>query len=83
MEEMRISEATSAMRAAHRHLESLYKDKLRDVTVNKAWYRTGTSMDVWEVEGEVVYKRGRLRKNKRHFKYQINPNSGDVIGFEQ
>ena len=39
-------------------------------------------MDVWEVEAFVVYKRGWLRKGTRSFKYQINPVSGDVIGFE-
>jgi hypothetical protein len=34
------------------------------------------------VEGIVSLKKGVLRKESRHFKFQIDPLTGDVIGFE-
>jgi len=82
-EEVRIRDATSAQSAARRHLEAHYgADKIKDVKFTRTWYATGTKMDVWEVEGDVTIKKGLIGKEVRHFKYQIDPTTGSVVGFE-
>jgi len=82
-EEVRIRDATSAQSAARRHLEAQYgADKVVNIKVTRCWYSTGTRMDVWEVEGDVTIKKGLIRKEVRHFKYQIDPVTGSVVGFE-
>jgi len=39
-------------------------------------------MDVWEVEGDVTLKKGIIEKKTRHFKYQIDPTTGSMMGFK-
>jgi len=81
--EGRITDATSAQAAAKRHLEGHYgADKLRGVVFTRCWFNPGTSMEVWEVEGDVELKKGMFGKEYRHFKYQIDSAQGRVIGFE-
>ena len=83
MGEMRVMDATSAQLAARRHLESVYgSDKIVSMTVSRVWFVAGKTRDVWEVEGEVVVKKGAFKKETRHFKFQIDPETGRVIGFE-
>ena len=83
MSEIRVEDATSAQAAARRHLEGLYgSDRIKRVSFTKTWYATGATKDVWEVEGDVVIKRGMFSKEVRHFKFQIDPETGRVIGFE-
>lgn len=82
-EEARIKDAVSAQSAVRRHLEALYgTDKIVAVKFTKVWYSTGAKMDVWEVEGDVTIKKGLLAKETRHFKYQVDPTTGSVVGFE-
>jgi len=82
-EDVRIKDATSAQSAARRHLEAHYGvDKIKDVKFTRTWYATGARMDVWEVEGDVTVKKGLIGKDVRHFKYQIDPATGNVVGFE-
>lgn len=83
MSDAKIQDATSAQAAARRHLEGHYgADKIRGVSFSRAWYSTGARRDVWEVEGDVEIKKGMFRKEHRHFKYQIDPDTGRVIAFE-
>lgn len=79
----RISDASSAQMAARRHLEAQHGDKLVELKVRKCWYSTGANRDVWDVEGLAVIKKGMFSKEQRPFKYQIDPASGAVIGFEE
>ena len=83
MSEFKVEDATSAQSAARRHLEAHYgADKVRSVKFTRAWYATGARRDVWEVEGDVEIKKGMFSKEHRHFKYQIDPDTGRVIAFE-
>lgn len=82
-EEQRIVDASAAQMAARRHLEAQHGDKLVELKVRKCWYSTGANRDVWDVEGIAVIKKGLFGKEQRAFKYQIDPTSGAVIGFEE
>jgi hypothetical protein len=82
-QEQRIVDASAAQMAARRHLEAQHGDKLAELKIRKCWYSTGTSKDVWEVEGIAVIKKGLFGKEQRAFKYQIDPASGAIIGFEE
>jgi hypothetical protein len=82
-EEIRIEDATSAQAAARRHLEALYgADRVLNVKFSRTWYATGSKRDVWEVEGDITIKKGLFGKEVKHFKFQIDPESGRVIAFE-
>jgi len=81
--EARITDATSAQSAARRHLEAHYgAAKVKNVTFTRCWFSPGSSMEVWEVEGDVEIQMGFLRRDVRHFKYQIEATQGRVVGFE-
>lgn len=80
--EARVSDASAAQLAAKRHLEAHNPGKVIEMKVNKVWFNTGRTRDVWEVEGMVVLKSGLLKKERRPFRFQIDPETGDVIGFE-
>ncbi len=82
MREIRIKDASDAQSAAIRHLEANYADRIAEIRISKVWYSAGRAMDVWEVEGIVSLKKAVLRKESRRFKFQIDPLTGDVIGFE-
>lgn len=81
-EEIRVEDATTAQLAAKRYLEAHNPGRIADIKISKVWYRTGKSMDVWEVEGLVTLRKGFMKKEQRPFRFQINPNTGDVIGYE-
>ena len=82
-QESRVVDASGAQMAARRHLESEHGDKLVEMKIRKCWYSTGASKDVWEIEGMAIIKKGMFGKEQRGFKYQIDPLSGAVIGFEE
>jgi len=82
-EEARIRDAFSAQSAVRRHLEAQYgADKIKNVKFTRVWYSTGARMDVWEVEGDITVKKGLIGKEVRHFKFQIDPITGNIVGFE-
>ena len=83
MSEFKVEDATSAQAAARRHLEAYYgADRVRNVRFTRTWYVAGAKRDVWEVEGDVELKKGVFGKEYRHFKCQIDPETGRVIAFE-
>jgi len=79
----RIDDAVSAQAAVRRHLEAQYgTDKINNISFSRSWFTPGTTMEVWEVDGEVIIKKGLFSKEHRHFKYQIDSSTGRVIGYE-
>jgi hypothetical protein len=83
-EEARVGDATSAQAAARRHLEAHYgANRILNVRFSRTWYATGSKRDVWEVEGDVTLKKGLFGKEVKHFKFQIDPETGRVIAFEE
>lgn len=79
----RVEDASDAQQAAIRYLNKQFgKDKVNDVSFSKAWYNTGAQRDIWEVEGDVMLKKGIFSKEARHFKLQIDPQTARVIAYE-
>lgn len=78
-----VEDAGEAQAAAVRYLNAQFgKNKVKDVSFSKAWYKTGAQRDIWEVEGDVLLKKGLLGKETKHFKFQIDPETGRVIAYE-
>ncbi len=79
----RVEDAGSAQNAARRYLVAQFgQDKVKDVSFTRAWYTTGAQRDVWEVEGDIVVRKGWFGKDNLHFKFQIDPETGRVIAYE-
>lgn len=81
-DDVRIEDATTAEFAVRRYLEAQYPGKSIDVKISKVWYVGGKAKDVWEVEGIVTIRRAAVLKERKSFRLQIDPETGDVIGFE-
>ena len=89
--EIRVSDANSAQLAAEEHLKVQYgADKIQDITYSNVKHFTGAVKDVWEVEGEAIIKTGaferktmRFRRATIHFKIQIDPFTGALMGFQE
>jgi len=82
-EEVRVDDAISAQAAAKRHLEAHFgADKVISIRFTRAWYTPGARRDLWEVEGDVIVKKGMFSREVRHFKFQIDPETARVIAFE-
>ncbi|UCH57841.1 MAG: hypothetical protein JSV18_02760 [Candidatus Bathyarchaeota archaeon] len=83
MSGVRVDDATSAQAVAKRFLVSQFgSNRVKEVTFSRSWYQTGAQKDIWEVEGDVVVKKGWFSKDHIHFKFQIDPVTGRVIAFE-
>jgi len=81
-DDVRIEDATTAEFAARRYLESQYPGKAIEVKFSKIWFIGGKLKDVWEVEGILTRRRAGLIKDRKSFRFQIDAETGDVIGFE-
>jgi len=76
-----VEDAETAEFAARRYLESQYS-KVVEVKFSKIWYVTGRARDLWEIEGIVTIRKMVFMKGRKSFRFQIDSNTGDVIGFE-
>ena len=91
MGEIRVSDTNSAQLATEEHLKVQYgADKIQDITYSKVKHFIGVVKDVWEVEGEAIIKTGtferktmRFKRATIHFKLQIDPITGALMGFEE
>ena len=81
-DDVRVEDATAAEFAARRYLESQYPGKTFQVKFIKIWFAGGKTKDVWEVEGILTMWRGGLIPDRKGFRFQIDAQTGDVIGFE-
>ncbi len=83
MSSIRIEDAGGAQASAKRFLAAQFGPKnVKEVSFSKVWYATGAQRDIWEVEGDVVVKTGWFSKETAHFKFQVDPVTGNVIAFE-
>lgn len=79
----RVLDASSAQAAAKRYLAAQFgSNRIKEVTFSKSWYTPGAQKDIWEVEGDLVVKKGWFGKEEVHFKFQIDPATGRVIAYE-
>jgi hypothetical protein len=80
---IRIEDAGGAQASAKRFLAAQFgPKKVKEVNFSKAWYATGAQRDIWEVEGDAMVKTGWFSKETVHFKFQVDPMTGNVIAFE-
>lgn len=81
-DDVRVEDATTAEFAARRYLESQYPGKAIQVKFSKIWFVGGKGKDVWEVEGILTMRRAGIMKERKSFRFQIDAETGGVIGFE-
>jgi hypothetical protein len=81
-DDVRVEDATTAEFAARRYLEAQYPGKAIDVKFSKIWFIGGKEKDVWEVEGILSMRKAGILKDRKSFRFQIDAQTGDVIGFE-
>ncbi len=81
-DDVRVEHATAAEFAARRYLESQYPGKPVEVKFSKIWFVGGKGKDVWEVEGILSMRKAGILKDRKSFRFQIDAETGDVIGYE-
>ena len=79
---VRVEDASTAEFAARRYLESQHPGKTINVKFSKIWYVGGKAKDVWEVEGILTVRKAAVMKERKSFRFQIDSETGDIIGFE-
>lgn len=62
--------------------ESHYGSKLKSITFTKVWYSSAGTKEFWDVEGLVAIKKGIFSKERRSLRYQVDPQNGEVIGYQ-
>jgi hypothetical protein len=83
MAEKKIADATVAETVVRRQMEAQYGAKLKSVSFRKSWYSAAGTQEFWDVEGTITRKKGFLGTEIRNFRYQIDPNTGNIMGYEE
>jgi len=81
-EEKKISDVPAAEMLVKRAMETRYGNKLKNVSFRKCWYSAAGQQEFMDVEGSIELKKGFMGKETRNFRYQIDPKSGNIIGYE-
>ena len=89
MDEIPITDADKAKIAVEKNLKTQYGvDKIQEIEYSKIAIFKGIVKDFWEVEGEATIKTNkferktmRFRRGIIHFRLQIDPSNGNLIGF--
>lgn len=83
MAERKVADATAAETVVRRQMEAQYGDRLKSISFRKSWYSAAGGQEFWDVEGTIARKKGLLGKETRNFRYQIDPNTGNIMGYEE
>ena len=83
MIEKKIADAEAAETVVRRSMENQYGAKLKSLSFRKCWYSASGEQEFWDVEGTLVRKKGLCRKETKNFRYQIDPDTGNIIGHEE
>ena len=75
-------DASQAQMAVIRNLESAYMNYLKEVHFTKCWYSHLGGQSFWDVEGFMLTTKKVGGSNEMHFRFQVDPNSGEVLGYE-
>jgi hypothetical protein len=81
-EEKRVTDVPSAEMLVKRAMETRYGKNLKNVSFRKCWYSAAGQQEFMDVEGTVELKKGLMGKETRNFRYQIDPKTGNIIGYE-
>jgi hypothetical protein len=81
----KIADGDAAEAVVRRKLESIYGEKLKGISFRKAWHTPigNLGSGLWDVEGTYKYKKLLWFKGTRVFRYQIDAETGNVIGHEE
>jgi hypothetical protein len=82
MQQKNIGDAPAAEGAVRNALHSQYGNKLTRLIFRKCWYASAGRQEFWDVEGSFIEKRGILGRETRGFRYQVDPDSGRILGYE-
>lgn len=80
-QEKRITNAFDAEGAVRRILERQHIDRIKLLNFYKSWYSASGTHEYWDVEGFLQLKRGKNKK--RSFRYQVDPITGEIFGYEE
>jgi hypothetical protein len=83
MAEKKINDATAAETVVKSHMETKYAKNLKSVYFRKSWYSVAGTQEFYDVEGTGTYKKGMMGSEMRNFRYQIDPYTGNVMGYEE
>jgi len=75
-------DASQAQMAVIKYLESAYMNYLKEVHFTKCWYSHLGGQSFWDVEGFMLTTKKVGGSNEMHFRFQVDPNSGEVLGYE-
>jgi hypothetical protein len=75
-------DASQAQMAVIKYLESAYMNYLKEVHFTKCWYSHVGGQSFWDVEGFMLTTKKVGGSNEMHFRFQVDPNSGEVLGYE-
>jgi hypothetical protein len=82
MQQKKVSDAPAAEAAVRDALQSQFGTKLKGLTFRKCWYSSAGRQEFWDVEGTFVQSKAFLGREAKNFRYQIDPDSGRVMGYE-
>jgi hypothetical protein len=82
MQQRNISDAPAAEGAVRNALHSLYGNNLKHLSFRKCWYSSSGRQEFWDVEGSFIERKGILGRETRSFRYQVDPDSGRIMGYE-
>ncbi len=78
----KVADAPAAETAVRDALNAQYGRNVAEINFRKCWYSSAGRQEFWDVEGTFILKRGILGRDTRSFRYQVDPDSGRVIGYE-
>lgn len=77
-----VNDASFAEAAVTESLRRQYGNNLKGLLFRKCWYSYAGRQEFWDIEGTFVYSRGMLGRETKNFHYQVDPETGRVIGYE-
>jgi len=83
MEEKKVADVNAAEMVVRRTLETRYGNKLKSVSFRKCWYSASGQQEFWDVEGTLERKKGLASKEIRNIRYQVDPITGNIMGYEE
>ncbi len=78
----KIGDAPGAEAAVKEALQAQYGTSLKSVSFRKCWFSASGKLEYWDVEGTFIRSRGFIGREARNFRYQVDPDSGRIIGYE-
>jgi len=78
----RITDAPAAEASVREVLEGQYGNNLKSLSFRKCWYSAAGRQEFWDIEGTFVRKTGIFGSETKNFRYQVDPETGRIMGYE-